>query len=93
MTRRASVVVAAAGVPGLVTAAHIAPGPWSSTSARPKSEKRPRRVLVGDVAYDEVAAVAGAITPVPGGVVPLTTALLLQNAVALAEARAAAATP
>ena len=42
--------------------------------------------LVGDVAFDQVAAVAGAITPVPGGVGPMTIASLLENTVSLAEA-------
>ena len=43
--------------------------------------------LVGDVAYDEVAEIAGAITPVPGGVGPMTVASLLVNTVTLAEQR------
>ena len=41
--------------------------------------------LVGDVAFDEVKKVAGAITPVPGGVGPLTIAMLLHNTVIAAE--------
>ena len=41
--------------------------------------------LVGDVAYDEVAQVASAITPVPGGVGPMTIAMLLRNTVRAAE--------
>ena len=41
--------------------------------------------LVGDVRFDEVAAVAGRITPVPGGVGPMTTAMLLVNTVRAAE--------
>ena len=44
--------------------------------------------LVGDVKYDEAAAVAGAITPVPGGVGPMTVAMLLVNTVAAAEQQA-----
>jgi methylenetetrahydrofolate dehydrogenase (NADP+)/methenyltetrahydrofolate cyclohydrolase len=43
---------------------------------------------VGDVAFDEVVEVAGVVTPVPGGVGPVTTATVLHNAVALAEERA-----
>jgi methylenetetrahydrofolate dehydrogenase (NADP+)/methenyltetrahydrofolate cyclohydrolase len=46
--------------------------------------------LVGDVDFDSVVEVAGAITPVPGGVGPMTIASLLANTVALAEARASA---
>ncbi|NLE93868.1 MAG: bifunctional methylenetetrahydrofolate dehydrogenase/methenyltetrahydrofolate cyclohydrolase, partial [Chloroflexi bacterium] len=41
--------------------------------------------LVGDVAFDEVAEVAGAITPVPGGVGPMTIAMLLKNTLRAAE--------
>jgi methylenetetrahydrofolate dehydrogenase (NADP+)/methenyltetrahydrofolate cyclohydrolase len=44
--------------------------------------------LVGDVAFDEAVAVAGAITPVPGGVGPMTIACLLQNTLTSAERRA-----
>jgi methylenetetrahydrofolate dehydrogenase (NADP+)/methenyltetrahydrofolate cyclohydrolase len=49
--------------------------------------------LVGDVAYDEVAAVAGAVSPVPGGVGPLTNLMLVRNLLRAAEVRAASATP
>jgi methylenetetrahydrofolate dehydrogenase (NADP+) / methenyltetrahydrofolate cyclohydrolase len=44
--------------------------------------------LVGDVDFDEAVEVAGAITPVPGGVGPMTIAMLMSNTVAAAEARA-----
>jgi methylenetetrahydrofolate dehydrogenase (NADP+) / methenyltetrahydrofolate cyclohydrolase len=44
--------------------------------------------LVGDVRFDEVSEVAGAITPVPGGVGPMTVAMLLVNTVGAAEAQA-----
>jgi methylenetetrahydrofolate dehydrogenase (NADP+)/methenyltetrahydrofolate cyclohydrolase len=43
--------------------------------------------VVGDVLYDEVAAVASAITPVPGGVGPMTIAILMQNTILAAELR------
>jgi methylenetetrahydrofolate dehydrogenase (NADP+)/methenyltetrahydrofolate cyclohydrolase len=49
--------------------------------------------LVGDVAFDEAAAVAGAITPVPGGVGPMTIACLLRNTVDAAKASSAAGLP
>jgi methylenetetrahydrofolate dehydrogenase (NADP+)/methenyltetrahydrofolate cyclohydrolase len=49
--------------------------------------------LVGDVAYDEAAAVAGAITPVPGGVGPMTIAVLLANTVTAACRQAGVAVP
>ncbi len=49
--------------------------------------------LVGDVAYDEVAQVAGAITPVPGGVGPMTIAMLLRNTLVAAHRREGIADP
>jgi len=48
---------------------------------------------VGDVAFDEVAEVAGAITPVPGGVGPMTIAVLLRNALVAAHRNAGIALP
>jgi methylenetetrahydrofolate dehydrogenase (NADP+)/methenyltetrahydrofolate cyclohydrolase len=51
--------------------------------------RQPDGRLVGDVAYAEAAAVAGAITPVPGGVGPMTIACLLENTVTAAVARRA----
>ncbi len=78
--RRADILIAAVGVPQLVRGDFIKPGavvidvginrvPTADGSAR----------LVGDVAFDEAAAIAGAITPVPGGVGPMTIACLLEN--------------
>ena len=58
----------------------------SSTRVRDAIERR-GRVLVGDVDFDAVAPVAGAITPVPGGVGPLTVAMLLQNTLEAARLR------
>ncbi len=49
--------------------------------------------LVGDVAFEEARAVAGAITPVPGGVGPLTNALLLTHLIRAAERRTSATQP
>jgi methylenetetrahydrofolate dehydrogenase (NADP+)/methenyltetrahydrofolate cyclohydrolase len=49
--------------------------------------------LVGDVAYDEAAQVAAAITPVPGGVGPMTIAMLLRNTLVAAHRRAGLADP
>jgi methylenetetrahydrofolate dehydrogenase (NADP+)/methenyltetrahydrofolate cyclohydrolase len=45
------------------------------------------RILVGDVDYDDVAPVAGFLTPVPGGVGPLTVAMLLENTIKAAQIR------
>ena len=54
----------------------------------PPADEQAKGRLVGDVAFDEAVAVAGAITPVPGGVGPMTIAFLLQNTLTAAERRA-----
>src|SRR3712207_1877082 len=77
VVRQAEVVVAAVGVPGLVTAEMVSPGAVVVDVATNWDEGAGR--LVGDVAYDEVAEVAGAISPVPGGVGPLTNLMLVRN--------------
>jgi methylenetetrahydrofolate dehydrogenase (NADP+) / methenyltetrahydrofolate cyclohydrolase len=80
--RRADLVVAAAGRPGLVRRDWIKPGATVIDVGinRVAGEGgRPR--IVGDVAFAEVSEVAGAITPVPGGVGPMTIACLLANTV------------
>jgi len=79
-TRRADVVVAAAGVPGLVTAEMVKPGAAVVDVGITRSESG----LVGDVAPD-VRDVAAFLTPVPGGVGPMTRAMLLANVVEAAE--------
>ena len=102
--RRADVLVAAVGVPGLIRARHVRPGAIvidvginaiedeaagrDLLAGQPRRLERflsKRRALVGDVHFGEVREVAGAITPVPGGVGPLTVALLLDNTVRAAE--------
>ena len=80
-TRRADILVAAAGRPRTVTADMVKPGATVIDVAVNRTEAG----LVGDVAFDEVAEVAGWITPVPGGVGPLTVAMLLVNTVTAAE--------
>jgi methylenetetrahydrofolate dehydrogenase (NADP+)/methenyltetrahydrofolate cyclohydrolase len=85
-TRRADIVVAAAGRPRTVTADMIRPG----ATVIDVGINRTPDGIVGDVAFDEVAEVAGAITPVPGGVGPMTVAMLLVNTIVAAEAQAAA---
>ena len=87
--RRADVVVAAVGVPELIRGAWLKPGAvvidvGMNRVARPDGSTR----LVGDVNFDEARAVAGAITPVPGGVGPMTIACLLRNTLLAAHARA-----
>lgn len=88
--RQADVLVAAVGKPGLVRGDWVKPGAVvidvGVNRVDDAQAKRGYR-LVGDVAFDEVAAVAGAITPVPGGVGPMTIAMLLENTVRAAELR------
>jgi methylenetetrahydrofolate dehydrogenase (NADP+) / methenyltetrahydrofolate cyclohydrolase len=83
-TRRADILVAAAGVPQLITGDMIKPG---ATVVDVGVHRTPSG-LVGDVVYDEVAEVAGTITPVPGGVGPMTVAMLLVNTVSATEQQA-----
>lgn len=82
--RTADVVVAAVGVEGLVTAEHVRPG---AVVIDVGTNRNAEGKLVGDVAFDEVAEVASAITPVPGGVGPMTVTMLLQNTLEAARAR------
>ncbi len=82
--RGADVIVAAAGQIGLVTADMVRPGAVVIDVGTNRGEDGK---LVGDVAFDEVAEVAGAITPVPGGVGPMTVTMLLQNTLEAARAR------
>jgi len=82
--RRAEVLVAAVGRPALVRGDWIAPGAVViDVGVNRLDDGR----LAGDVAYDEALAVAGAITPVPGGVGPMTIACLLENTLRAAQAR------
>jgi len=76
--RRADILVAAVGRPEMVRGNWIKPG---ATVIDVGINRRPDGKLVGDVAFDECAAIAGAITPVPGGVGPMTIACLLENTV------------
>jgi methylenetetrahydrofolate dehydrogenase (NADP+)/methenyltetrahydrofolate cyclohydrolase len=82
--RRANVVVAAAGRPQLVRGDWVAPG---ATVIDVGINRLSEGKLVGDVAFDEAIAHAGAITPVPGGVGPMTIACLLENTVTAALRR------
>ena len=82
--RRADVLVAAVGRPEMVRGDWIKPG---ATVIDVGINRLTDGRLVGDVAYAECAAVAGAITPVPGGVGPMTIACLLDNTVKAALRR------
>jgi methylenetetrahydrofolate dehydrogenase (NADP+)/methenyltetrahydrofolate cyclohydrolase len=84
ITRHADIVVAAVGVPRMITAAHIGPG---ATVIDVGINRLDDDRLVGDVDFDEVEKVAAAITPVPGGVGPMTRAMLLANTLVAAQQR------
>ncbi len=81
--RQGDILVAAVGRAEMITADFVKPGAAVIDVGINRGEKG----LVGDVDYDAVSEVAGAISPVPGGVGPMTIASLLANTVALAEAR------
>ncbi len=80
--RSADILITAVGRAGMFTAEYVKPG----ATVIDVGTNRTDDGLVGDVAFDEVAEVAGAITPVPGGVGPMTRASLLTNTVNLARA-------
>lgn len=79
VVRRADIVVAAVGRPEMVIGDWIKPGATVIDVGINRIERDGKAVLVGDCHYDSCAAVAGAITPVPGGVGPMTIACLLAN--------------
>lgn len=82
--REAGVIVAAAGRQGLVTADMVTPG---ATVIDVGTNRADDGSLVGDVDFEAVSEVAGAITPVPGGVGPMTVTMLLQNTLEAARRR------
>jgi len=84
VTREADILVVAAGVPRLVKGEMIKPGAVVIDVGVNRLEEG----LVGDVDFDQAKEVAGFITPVPGGVGPMTITMLLRNTVASAKARA-----
>jgi len=89
VVRRADIVVAAVGRAEMVRGDWIKPGATVidvGINRMPADDGKGR--LVGDVAYDEVAEVAGAISPVPGGVGPMTIAMLMRNTLVAAQRRA-----
>lgn len=92
LVRRADIVVAAVGRPHFVRGDWIKPGATVvdvGINRIDAGEGRTR--LVGDVAYDEALGVAGAITPVPGGVGPMTIAVLMRNTLLAAHRNAGVA--
>jgi methylenetetrahydrofolate dehydrogenase (NADP+)/methenyltetrahydrofolate cyclohydrolase len=94
VVRRADIVVAAVGRAEMVRGEWIKPGATVidvGINRVPTEDGKGR--LVGDVAYSEAADVAGAITPVPGGVGPMTIAMLMRNTLVAAHRRAGLADP
>ncbi len=95
VVRRADIVVAAVGRP------HMVKGDWLKPGAtvidvginRVPAEEEGKTRLVGDVDFESAKATAGAITPVPGGVGPMTIAVLLRNTLVAAHARAGFGAP
>lgn len=85
VTREADILVAAAGAPGLIGAEHVKPG----ATVIDVGVNRTDEGLVGDVDFDSVVGIAGGTTPVPGGVGPMTRAMLLANTLRAAESRRA----
>jgi methylenetetrahydrofolate dehydrogenase (NADP+)/methenyltetrahydrofolate cyclohydrolase len=89
VVRRADIVVAAVGRAEIVRGDWIRPGACVidvGINRLPTDDGKGR--LVGDVAFDEASQVAGAITPVPGGVGPMTIAMLMRNTLVAAHRRA-----
>lgn len=86
-TKQADILIVAAGVPGLITRYHVRSGQVVvdvginpvQASGGGLLEELPRRKLVGDVLFDEVKEIVTAISPVPGGVGPMTVASLFEN--------------
>lgn len=81
ITRTADILVAAVGKPNFVTADMVKPGAIVIDAGTSKLDGK----LTGDVKFDEVAPIAGYITPVPGGVGPMTITMLMENTVEAAE--------
>jgi methylenetetrahydrofolate dehydrogenase (NADP+)/methenyltetrahydrofolate cyclohydrolase len=81
--RRADILVAAVGVPRLVTRDYVKPG----SAVIDVGISRIEDGLAGDVDFEAVREVAGSITPVPGGVGPMTRAMLLVNTLEAAKTR------
>jgi len=89
VVRRADILVAAVGVPELVKGGWLKPGATVIDVGMNRLDGR----LTGDVHFESAKEVASAITPVPGGVGPMTIAVLLRNTLVAAHARAGLAPP
>ena len=85
LCREADIVVGAVGQAGLITAAHVKPGATVIDVGISRTEAG----IVGDVDFDAVQALAGYITPMPGGTGPMTIACLLENTLTAARLQGA----
>ena len=83
--READIIIAAAGAARMVTAVHVKPG----ATVIDVGVTRINNKIVGDVDFDAVQAIAGAITPMPGGTGPMTIACLLENTLEAARMQGA----
>lgn len=97
-TRGAEILMVAAGVAGLIGAEHVAPGTIVIDVGMHRvnvvaADGTHQKKTLGDVRFDEVAPLARAITPVPGGVGPVTVAMLLANTLRAAERAARTIAP
>lgn len=81
----ADVIVSAAGVPGLVTHDMIKPGACVIDVGITRVNTEKGQKLLGDVDFENVKKIAGHITPVPGGVGPMTVVMLMKNTLKAAE--------
>lgn len=86
-TRRADILCVAAGRPRMITGDMVKPGAWVIDVG---TNRLDTGKLVGDVDFDSVVTRAHAVTPVPGGVGPMTVAVLMRNTLAAAERQVAA---
>jgi len=84
--RQADILIVAMGKAEFISAEAIKPGAIVIDVGINRVEKDGRSVLVGDVDFESVSPVAAAITPVPGGVGPMTVACLMRNTLVAAEA-------
>ena len=86
--KRADILIVAAGVPDLVKPEWIKPGATVidvGVNRVGMNEKTGKAILKGDVDYDKAKEIAGKITPVPGGVGPMTIAMLMKNTLTSAQ--------
>ncbi len=93
VVRRADIVIAAVGRPEMIRGSWLKPGAAVIDVGINRIANGDKTRLIGDVAFAEAAEMAGFLTPVPGGVGPMTIAVLLRNTLVAAHARAGIAPP